>query len=206
MSGHGLDTAIEHIRKHRQAFSHGIFSARSMIEYGIDKGVPMEPLSTNIEPDLIHVGEYLPRVKCNHQLYQATANRLAMQLVVSVGDTYKTNVESDWQNSEHSEIQFLWQVRNAAAHNNKLKFQYEDDPCDDTRWNDFTITSDIEGQQVYPDISEMITYSETVKSENGFFEAGDTLSLLSDVLELLVEWSDEYTLSDIRHPPENDSS
>jgi len=169
-----------------------------MIDYGLEGGVPMEPLETNIESDVVSVGPYLPRVKMNYQLYQATANRLAMQLMVAVGDSYKTNM-SGWKDAEEPEVQFLRHIRNAAAHNNQIKFESPEDPRENTHWEGFSLTREMEGRQVFPDFSKIIVGTETVEFEEGFFEAGDAFSLASDVLAILVERSD-YTHDDIRDP------
>lgn len=186
-----VNRTIDIIRRHRQAFAYGVEGVHALFNTGVDGGNPMKPLRTNIVKDLVHSSFFLPRAKMNTQLEQATTNRLGMQLVVGTGDAIKQHLDN-WRDNPNPEIQFLRQIRNSAAHDNRLDFRGDKDPRPDTRWREFDITEDMEGEVVFTDMSDRMWGSESVKMEQGFLEAGDALALTTDILKLLLPKSDTY--------------
>lgn len=186
-----VNRAIHIIRRHRQAFAYGVEGVHTLFNTGIEGGNPMKPLRTNIANDLIHSTFHLTRAKLNSQLEQATTNRLGMQLVVGAGDAMKQLVD-DWKNDPRPEIQFLRQIRNGAAHDNRLEFKSVKDPRPNTRWRGSDITEDMEGNIVFTDIRDRIWGSEMVEMEEGILEAGDALALTTDLLKLLIPKSEKY--------------
>jgi hypothetical protein len=173
----------ELIEEARQAFAHGILSSRAMLDYGIEGGDPMEPLPTNIESELVHLGWYLPKVEQNYDLHKATRNMLARQLIVAVGDAVKRHGTLGWDDSEYPIVLFLRHVRNAAAHDNKIGYEGDDDPAPE--WNGCVLTVDDDGRRVFTEVGAMV-YDERADVEGGFLKAGDALSLANDIQDLFV--------------------
>lgn len=200
-----VDRAIRDILRHRQTFAYGVEGMHTLIEAGIDAGGPLKPLHTNIAGDVVHSSYILPQVESNTQLEQATKNRLGMQLVVGVGDSVKSQADS-WPDNPEPEIQFLRQIRNGAAHNNRLRFRSKADPRPNTEWKGFAITEDMEGDVIFTDVSDRAWESEFIEIEKGFLEAGDALQLTTDILELLLPKSETYGPANVIGISEGDFS
>lgn len=178
---------IYQLKKTRQAFAFGVESIHTLYNAGLDAGDPLKTLRANIEDDPVPTGLYLPRAKMNRQLEQATENLLAAQLVVAVGDIVKNRSSFKWVGSDVPEVQFLRQIRNGAAHDNRLEFRRADDPVDPTRWNGFELTEDMDGRVIFTEMRYPMVYSESGELIEGFFEAGDAFSLVDDIIQLVEE-------------------
>lgn len=178
---------VYQLKRNRQAFAFGIESIHTLYNAGLDAGDPLKTLRAKIEDDPVPTALYLPRAKMNQQLEQATENLLAAQLVVAVGDIIKNRSSFEWVSSDVPEIQFLRQIRNGAAHDNRLDFRRDEDPVDPTRWNCFEITEGMEDKVIFTEMEYPMVYSEGGELIEGFFEAGDAFSLVDDIIRMVEE-------------------
>lgn len=177
---------IYRLKQHRQAFAFGIAGIHTLYNAGSDAGELLKPLETEIEDDSVQVGWYLPRPTMNQQLERVTENLLAAQLVVAVGDIVENETDLGWADSDLSEVRFLRLIRNGAAHDNRLMFT-DDDPRSPVVWNGFEITEDMEGDVIFTQMKYPMVYSERAELVEGFFEAGDGLSMVNDIIEIVEE-------------------
>lgn len=186
-----IDETISAIRRQRQAFAFGVAGVHALYNAGLDAGNPMKPLGTKIADDLVHSSWLLPtHAQMNARLEQATANQLAMQLVVGVGDAVQ-RYYPQWADHNSPVIRFLRLVRNGVAHGNEIVLT-DADPRANTVWRGFSITRDMEGDQLFTQPAEFAWETENVDMINGYLEAGDALVLTTDVLAELIKESDTY--------------
>lgn len=186
-----IDETISTIRRQRQAFAFGIEGVHTLYSAGLDAGDPIKPLGTKIVDDLVHSSWLLPtHAQMNARLEQATANQLAMQLVVGVGDAVQ-RYDSEWADHSSPVIRFLRLVRNGVAHGNKIVLN-DADPRANTAWRGFSITRDMEDDQLFTQPTEFAWETENVNMREGYIEAGDALVLTTDVLAELIKESDSY--------------
>lgn len=130
----------------------------------------------------------------NAPLKRATANQLAMQLIVGVGEAVKMYCENEgknWAGHESPTIRFLRLVRNGVAHGNDIVLT-PTDPRPNTIWRGFEITRNMEGDQLFTQPAEYTWQAEGVEMIEGHLEAGDAFVLTTDVLDELTDESDSY--------------
>lgn len=176
---------IFRLKKQRQAFAYGIHGVDTLFNTGMDGANPLKQLRTQITDETVRVGWHLPRVKMNRNLERTTVNMLAAQLVIVAGDAIEKNSSVAWRDNSIPDIQFLRQIRNGAAHNNRLEFKRDSDPVSPTAWEGYEITESMEGELIFTIPKYPLVYSESVEMNEGFFGAGDAFALVSDVIEML---------------------
>jgi len=193
-----IETAISIIRRQRQAFAFGIEGIQTLYIHGTERTEPMQPLRTKVVDELPFSAFLLPnRRQLNSPLKWATANQLAIQLIIGIAEPVKNTPYGEaWEDHESATIRFLRRVRNAAAHGNEIEYR-NSFPRPDTVWRGFQFTHEMEGEPLFSQPAEFTWEAEDVKMVEGYFESGDAFVLTEDILRELVNESDSCEESDI---------